>query len=525
VLALEPEAPDVLDGHGLAIWFLGDVKGGIAERERAFDGYAREQRCDDAARTAVWVSHQHLIAGRASAARGWLARAERVVEDIGDCRGQGWVAVERARHGASVGDCLDLSERALAIARERGDGDLEVFALSLLGRAHVDAGDLQLGMLLLEEAMAAATAGRVSNVHTLGDAYCNLLTASTGAGQWECASEWCGLVDAFAQEHGANVLLGECRRIHADVLLAAGRWTDAEQALEAALEMQARLMPAMRAPTLASLAELRLRQGRIRDAEQLLAGREEDPGSLRALARLRLAQRQPRVAAALLERGLLGAEADAVRTADLLAPLVDARLACGELESAGEAFCRLAELASSTGIALAGARADLAAARVALAEDRANDAAEAARRALAEFSRLKMPLEIGEARLELARAVSGQAPDVAEEEARAAHATFRELGAARAMDEASAVLRDLGGVAGSKSPSPGDLTPREAEVLELIAKGMSNAQIAQALFISEKTAGHHVSRILSKLGVHNRAEAAAFAARAESSASRQASSK
>ena len=42
---------------------------------------------------------------------------------------------------------------------------------------------------------------------------------------------------------------------------------------------------------------------------------------------------------------------------------------------------------------------------------------------------------------------------------------------------------------------------------------MSNAQIAQTLVITEKTAGHHVSHILSKLGVRNRAEAAAHAAR------------
>ena len=48
-------------------------------------------------------------------------------------------------------------------------------------------------------------------------------------------------------------------------------------------------------------------------------------------------------------------------------------------------------------------------------------------------------------------------------------------------------------------------------MLDLIALGMSNGQIARALRISEKTAGHHVSRILMKLGVHNRAEAVAHA--------------
>lgn len=515
VLATDPDSPDALEGHGLAIWFLGDLEDGIAAREQAFEGYVRAKRCSDAARTAVWVSHQHLIGGRASAARGWLARAERAVEDIGDCPGQGWVAVERARHATSVEEGVEHALRAMAIAREHGDGDLEVFALSLLGRAQVDAGHVQHGMKLLEEAMAAATAGRIRNVHTLAEAYCNLITACTGAGEWQRATEWCALVDEFAREHGTMPLLGACRTIHADVLLATGRWADAEQALESALAMHARYVPAMGAPALASMAELRVRQGRIPEAEQLLAGREEHPGSLRALAHLRIAQQQPHVAAALLERGLLGAEGDAVRTIQLLAPLVDARLACGQVETADATARRLADLAFSTGIILAGARADLAAARVAFAAGRTGDAAEAARLALAEFSRLAMPLDIGEARLELARAVAQQAPDVAREEARVAYATFRELGAARAMDQAAAVLRGLGSASGGRPRTYGDLTAREQEVLGLIALGMSNARIAQTLFISEKTAGHHVSRILSKLGVHNRAEAAACAARAE----------
>jgi DNA-binding CsgD family transcriptional regulator len=60
--------------------------------------------------------------------------------------------------------------------------------------------------------------------------------------------------------------------------------------------------------------------------------------------------------------------------------------------------------------------------------------------------------------------------------------------------------------------SPGHelgLTPREREVLALVAEGRTNRQIAQALFISDKTASVHVSNILAKLGVANRAEAAA----------------
>ncbi len=106
--------------------------------------------------------------------------------------------------------------------------------------------------------------------------------------------------------------------------------------------------------------------------------------------------------------------------------------------------------------------------------------------------------------------------DEAEAQARAAHATALRLGAAPLRAEVEALARrgrlDLGDAAPPSQGAAG-LTPRELEVLRLVAAGRSNGQIAEALFISRKTASVHVSNILAKLGVHSRTEAAAAAHR------------
>jgi DNA-binding CsgD family transcriptional regulator len=511
------DSPDARDGLAQALWFLGHVAEAVELRERVFEDYARAGRCDDAARVAVWVSHQHMVGGRASAARGWLARCERALEGAPpECTGHGWVAVEHARQAVRVEEQIAQASRALDVGRAMRHSDLEVLSVSLLGRAQVNAGRREEGLHLLEEAMAAATAGRVRDVHTLAEAYCNLVLACRNAGEWELASEWCELVDGFARDHAAAPLLGACRTVHADVLIAGGHWAEAERALQAALATHARYIPAMSAPTVASLAELRVQQGRLPEAEELLAGREEHPAVLRALALLRLADGRPRAAVALLERGLAGAGDNAVAAAEVLAPLVEARLALGDGAGARDAAGELARLAEASGIRLLAAWADLAAAHVALGVGTPADAVEPARRALATFSGLLMPFDAATARLTLARAIAADDPETATDEARVALTTFRGLGATRATDGCAALLRELGTAPGGRSRSLGELTAREEEVLGLLSRGLSNAGIARSLVISERTAGHHVSAILTKLGVRNRAEAAAYAARARS---------
>ncbi|WP_170324090.1 response regulator transcription factor [Cryptosporangium phraense] len=91
------------------------------------------------------------------------------------------------------------------------------------------------------------------------------------------------------------------------------------------------------------------------------------------------------------------------------------------------------------------------------------------------------------------------------------------LGAAPLLGEVTALARrkriSLGEVVPTQRPAPGGLTPREREVLALLCDGLTNRQMARRLFMSEKTASVHVSRILAKLNAPTRGAAAAAARR------------
>jgi DNA-binding CsgD family transcriptional regulator len=104
----------------------------------------------------------------------------------------------------------------------------------------------------------------------------------------------------------------------------------------------------------------------------------------------------------------------------------------------------------------------------------------------------------------------------AEADQRAALAAFEQLGAAPAANALRKRLREQGvrdiprGARPSTRNNEYGLTRREAEILQLLSQGLRNAAIAKRLFLSTKTVDHHVSSILTKLGVESRAEAIAL---------------
>jgi DNA-binding CsgD family transcriptional regulator len=172
-------------------------------------------------------------------------------------------------------------------------------------------------------------------------------------------------------------------------------------------------------------------------------------------------------------------------------------------------------LASRDAAPVVSARASAAAGRVATAGGSWDEAAGCFSAALRILRRLDLPFEAGCVQLLLARVETRTEPALAVEDARAALAAFDRLGARSQADATAALLRSLGVRPRSGVPSADLLTAREREVLDLVALGLSNPEIAARLFISRKTAAHHVSSVLAKIGVRSRTEAVAVRARAQ----------
>ena len=182
----------------------------------------------------------------------------------------------------------------------------------------------------------------------------------------------------------------------------------------------------------------------------------------------------------------------------------------GDVELAQDSASRIADLAAETGTALHRAHRDHAAGKVALAGGD-GEAAGALRSAARGFAHAGAPLAACRARMDLARSLVGKDRGLAITEARSALQAFDRMGATAEADRAAAFLRGLG-VKGRTGPRDGSLlSRREREVLGLVCEGLSNTEIAERLFIRGRTAGHHVSNILTKLGVRSRTEAVAYA--------------
>lgn len=471
-----------------------------------------------AARVAGDLAGLHVSRwGNRAVARGWIDRGLRLLHQVGHCVEEGYLALAILGCDQPDVDALEAAaELALSLAIEFTDPVLEVRALAESGFALVAEGHLARGFARLDEAMAAVTGGEVEDVSVMVKCFCAMLSACDRSGELRRAQEWTAEVSRFIDAHDGRprILHTHCRAVYGSLLSTLGRWPEAEQAMLDALSPGASQAVNHRVETSARLADLRVRQGRLTEAEELLRPFEDRVDCCAPLARLHLAQGNAGLAAAVIERGLGELVGDRVRVVPLLALSVEAGLALGDLGGATDASRRLSDLARAADWPLAQTEAALAAATVAASRCDVGGALELLEEARCGIADGDRPFLVGRIHMERARVWSAAAETTrAVSEARAAFAVFDRLGATRDADEAASLLRSLGDrgrprrAGGAESP----LSAREREVLQLLREGLTNAEIGGRLYISTKTAEHHVSAVLSKLGVRSRAEAVARA--------------
>jgi len=505
--------PEAEDGLGLALWWTGRAAEGISHRAKAYVAFRRSGDMERAAKIASWLSREYAsLYNNYPVAEGWLARGESTLEGRAESAAHGWIALARSEAERDAGAALKPAARAVGLAREYNDVDLEIAALSRLGALEAEMGDVDAGITHIDEAFAAATAGESDDPRVFGDACCALMNASEALGTPGKLARWSDASNAFMKTNEYGLLSAYCGSCCGNLMMAGGALDAAEEELLRAIsklsgsEMESRCVHPV-----TQLAELRVVQGRVEEAEELLKHYEDLPESARPLAAIDLARGDAKTAAARLRRRLSTLEDRPVLKAPVFVLLVDAEIARGEQEEAEEVATSLAGIAQMSGSPRHRAEAAAAMAKVKAASG-ADDAAEALNKALIESDKAHLPIDAARVRLLIAELIAAEKKDEAIVEARAALAAFDRLGAKRDADKAASFLRGLGVGGRTGTKDVGVLTDREREVIRLVAQGLSNAEIAKRLFISRKTAGNHVSNILTKLNLRSRTEAAAYAA-------------
>jgi DNA-binding CsgD family transcriptional regulator len=511
-----PDDPHVNECLARAAYLQLDFPAATEYWQRAYAAFRAEGDSLGAVRVARSLAPLYgMVFGDGAVMSGWISRAQTLLGETADSAEAGWVAVNLGMFDADRARKNEQFRTALAIARRLDDTDLEVVSLAYLGASLVHSGRTNEGMRLLDESLAAVAGAEVESFQVLEEVFCQLFSACEHAHDVARADQWIRVGERIAAQRQLPSVAAFCHTHYGGLLTVAGRWDEADAALTEAVRLWALGWRSLRPGALSRLGELRVRQGRFEEAEQLLDGLGVNADTARPLAVIYLERGDHARAREVLTEALADGSGASTAAVPLLATLVDVEVAAGALDDADAAANQLATIAAQQPSAYTRAEAAFARGRVCAARND-GDVATCLRDAIAGFSAGMMPMEIARCRLDLAATLASDQPDAAVGEARAALEAFERLDAPRYAGAAAALLRSLGVRPAAGPRADGVLTRREAEILELLGHGLSNPQIADRLFISRKTVEHHVSSILAKLGLRGRAEAAAYAARTKS---------
>jgi len=482
-----------------------DAGGGLGASELELLGTSaylcgREELCEDswtrahrlgisdedwscAARVAFWAWYAKASSGQMAVAGGWLARGRRLLDDHdpdGHLPEQGWFHIPvglRAHHSGEFGAARAAFGAALEVAGRHGDVSLAAVARQAEGRSLIGLGDIEDGVELLDEAMVAVLAGEVSPIPA-GIVYCSVIEACQELLDVARAIEWTEALTRWCDDTPDPVpFRGRCSIHRSEIRLLQG---DLDAALAEAQAACARLADPFHNALGAAYYQLgevhRARRdcSAAKDAYELAAkfGAVVEPG----VSFLHLASGDVEAARRSIARATDGRDF-AAGDLELLAAAVEVAIAGGDHAEILKAANRLADVSALVGAPLAVARGHHWQGAAMLAVGDADAAVAELQIALTAWSHIDVPVE-------------------------------RDASAALLRE---AETRHAGGTGASEAGRPLGLSRREIEVLIEVAHGATNRQVADGLFIAERTVARHVSNIFTKLGVSSRTAAAAIA--------------
>lgn len=480
----------------------------------AFQEHAAVGETHEAAVCAHWIAFVSVNRGDFATAASWVGRG---LELLGDeqCVERGYLTMAWGMGALLSGDAaaaVDRIEEASALAERFDDIDLKI--LTRLGRGHllIHSGRYGEGIALLDSILAPLMTGDASTA-VAGLAYCAVIGTCSNRYDVARAQQWTAALTDFVEAQPDIVpYSGACLVHRAELLQLHGEWPAASDAAAAARARFAMAdndrLAGMADYAAAEVDRLRGELDRAEEGyrEASRKGHDPQPG----LALLRLAQGRVEDAAATVRR-LVTDGGDAGRRPMVLAAHVLVMLQVGDADAARTSCQALEEVAEQSGVPFVRATADLCHGATLLQDGKPGPALAAVHRAARDWMALDAPYEVARAR-ELAglacRALGDE--DSATLELEAARSTYRALGArtdlarldGRGVPVASATDRRA---------DNGSLTPRELEVLRLVATGATNRMIATRLVLSEKTVARHLSNMFTKIDVPSRAAATAYA--------------
>jgi DNA-binding CsgD family transcriptional regulator len=507
--AATPLGLDDLEKLALAAYLTGHDEESTLVWTRAHREAMRRDDPQRAARNAFLIGSGLMFRGETAPGQGWFARGERVLEGWGECPEQAWPRTWNAfvqMWGGDAEGAQPIFAESAMVGQRFNDADL--LTMSRLGRGMclVMQGQGPAGVAMLDEVMVGVTSGEVSPMYA-GIAYCTVIAGCSDLFDLRRAREWTTALTRWCDSQPNLVpYRGNCLVHRCELMRLEGAWTDA---METARQACDHLSSPVKWDTLGSayyqLGELHRLRGEFAEAEESYrkaseSGHQPEPG----IALLRLTQGRTDVAVAVLRRALDETQELPAR-ARLLPAYVEIMIASGDVPSARDGANELGQIAEFLDAAYLRAVAASAMGAVLLAKGDARSALPKLRLAGSAWRGLDAPYEAARVRVLISLACSALGdPETSSMELDCARSVFEQLGARPDIERLDVLLRRPYG------QTPGGLTPREVEVLRLVASGKTNRAIARELGLSEKTVARHVHNSLTKIGVPSRAAATAY---------------